>query len=529
MASVPYCTLSENSNVKLTAVGRCRIKAEGDGYSAFLAQATALCEAEQAQALADAAAVNSADSKAAKATRKKAQKAAQQAAKEWLTTPVGWNLDVSIVDVEVVVPAADIISTHGHVATALLDAGAERIVVEAKTGDWMHNSLSSSIRTDETGSKKTESDEGGDVEDWVEALAAMHLPLSRVMVHFAKQLPTEASVWAQLGTFCDAISLDYAVVGSSTNKQSSDNSSEDGTTFTSNVSLTSPPWSVHALLDTVQTKVPSHLAVHCQIPADVPSADVARVCVVRSPESANHGKFVVRALLTDPTPAQLGMAYAACCRTDRPDGLFATVVCTRQGEALGLVYSSAESIVASLEAGRGVYYSRSRNGLWRKGDTSGHYQSLHRIDVDCDSDALRFLVTQHGAPRPAFCHLNTLSCWGGLRGLRHLQDTIADRIQNAPEGSYTKKLLDDPNLLRNKLVEEAQELAEAESPTHVAEELADVLYFSLTRAVQAGVSLDDAVCELDRRTRKVTRRPGLAKDFRIAAGEAILEQTKGQE
>ena len=90
-------------------------------------------------------------------------------------------------------------------------------------------------------------------------------------------------------------------------------------------------------------------------------------------------------------------------------------------------------------------------------------------------------------------------------------------------------MFDDTELLRNKLVEEAQELAEADTPQHVAEELADVLYFAMTRAAKAGVGLDRAVAELDRRTRKVTRRKGDSKAFRIAAGKAILDGTKKEE
>lgn len=458
MASVPYCFLSSPSTTaSLSAVGRCRIAANSDdgGYAQVLTHARELVQALQEP-----------DESKRKQAKKKATKAAQAAAIHFLHTESA--LDVSIVDVEIVVPAADLIATQGHVATALLDGGGERIVVTA-------------VNPDEN-------------EDWLEALAAMHLPLNRVTVHFANKVP-DPSVLAQAATFCDAVSLDY----------------------------TSQESSVEDLLKTVGS-LPLSLSINCQVPATMDPVNVAQICKARSPEA---GKLV-RALLTDPTAEQLGMAYAECCRTDRPDGLYTTVVCTRQGEALGLVYSSKESIAAALAAGRGVYYSRSRHGLWRKGDTSGHYQVLHRIDVDCDADALRFLVTQQGRPHPAFCHLHSLTCWGGhsLRGLRHLQDTIADRIQTAPEGSYTKKLLDNPDLLRNKLVEEAQELAEAESEQHVAEELADVLYFALTRSVQAGVSLDDAVCELDKRTRKVTRRPGLAKDFRIAAGQAILDQKK---
>jgi phosphoribosyl-ATP pyrophosphohydrolase len=181
-------------------------------------------------------------------------------------------------------------------------------------------------------------------------------------------------------------------------------------------------------------------------------------------------------------------------------------------------------MVASLECGRGVYYSRSRQGLWRKGDTSGHYQTLHRLDVDCDGDALRFTVTQRGDDVAAFCHLNTLTCWGEPCGLRQLEGTLKERLKSAPEGSYTKRLFDDEILLRDKLVEEAQELSEADTKEHVAEELADVLYFAMTKAVKAGVSIDDAVAELDRRTRKVTRRQGDSKAFRIAAGNAILNK-----
>jgi phosphoribosyl-ATP pyrophosphohydrolase/phosphoribosyl-AMP cyclohydrolase/histidinol dehydrogenase len=406
-----------------------------------------------------------------KAAKKTATKAAQAAAITLLQGTCA--LDVSIVQVELVVPVADILESDGHVATTLLDGGGERIVVQAAAGDAADTA-------------------------WLEALAVMHLPLNRVCVHFGGDTLPSPAVLAQAATLVDTISIDF--------RQTDATSGDD-------------------IVKIVQ-ELPTNLAVVCQVDPTLPAEAVALLCRHRKPES----KALVRVLLTDPTATQLGLAYAACCRTDRPDGLFTTVVCSRQGQALGLVYSSAESIVAALDNGRGVYYSRSRNGLWRKGDTSGHYQVLHRIDVDCDADALRFVVTQKGEPHPAFCHLHSLSCWGAssLRGLSHLQETIRNRIAHAPEGSYTKKLLESPDLLRNKLVEEAQELAEAVEPRHVAEELADVLYFSLTRAGQAGVDLDDAVAELDRRTRKVTRRPGLAKDFRIAAGQAILDKTNNE-
>ena len=162
----------------------------------------------------------------------------------------------------------------------------------------------------------------------------------------------------------------------------------------------------------------------------------------------------------------LGPCVAACLRTDRSDGLFPTLVLEADGAALGIVYSSTASISAALACGRGVYWSRSRQSLWRKGDTSGAWQTLRRIRLDCDCDALCFTVTQHGEP-PAFCHKTTLSCFGAPDGLQALQLVLASRKQSAPPGSYTKRLSDDPEFLRNKLVEEAQELAEAVEPDHV--------------------------------------------------------------
>ena len=120
--------------------------------------------------------------------------------------------------------------------------------------------------------------------------------------------------------------------------------------------------------------------------------------------------------------------------------------------------------------------------------------------------------------------MNTFTCWGEPKGLRHLEGTLAQRLHDAPPGSYTKRLFDDDQLLRDKLVEEAQELSEADSKQHVAEELADVIYFAMVRAAKAGVSIDDAVSELDKRARKVTRRKGDSKEEYIKAGDAILNK-----
>lgn len=207
----------------------------------------------------------------------------------------------------------------------------------------------------------------------------------------------------------------------------------------------------------------------------------------------------------------LADAFAAPLRSDRPDGLWPTLVCDEQERALGLVYSSAESLALALEEGRGIYQSRTR-GLWRKGESSGAVQELVRAELDCDRDCLRFIVRQRGA---GFCHLERANCFGEARGLEALQRTLRARRQDAPEGSYTQRLFQDERLLRSKLVEEAGELADAASAEDIAAEAADLLYFASVRLAQSEVAWSAVERELDRRALRVTRRGGEAKEVLV--------------
>ena len=200
-------------------------------------------------------------------------------------------------------------------------------------------------------------------------------------------------------------------------------------------------------------------------------------------------------------------AIAAMLRSEREDGLWPTVVCDDLGQALGLAWSSLESLREAIRSGRGVYQSRSR-GRWVKGATSGDHQSLLRVALDCDRDALRFTVRQHGK---GFCHLGTWDCFGDSHGLARLERRILARMHGAPPGSYTRRLLEDSTLLRAKLVEEAGELAGAATPDEVREEAADLIYFALTRLCRSGVSLASVSEALDRRSLAVSRRGGEAK------------------
>lgn len=195
-------------------------------------------------------------------------------------------------------------------------------------------------------------------------------------------------------------------------------------------------------------------------------------------------------------------AIAATMRSDRADGLWPTVVTNGRGQTLGLAYSNTESLNVSVETGDVHYWSRSR-GLWHKGATSGSTQRLLAVDSDCDDDTLRFTVSQDGR---GFCHLDQTTCFGDLDGLAELERVLVDRMHDAPEGSYTRRLLDDPSLLAEKLTEETAELIEATDRGDVIHEAADVLFFVLTRLAAEGVSLHEVEAELDRRSLKVTRR-----------------------
>ena len=207
--------------------------------------------------------------------------------------------------------------------------------------------------------------------------------------------------------------------------------------------------------------------------------------------------------------------------------LWPTVVCDEEGRALGLVWSTRESLEAAVAERRGIYWSRSRDSLWIKGETSGSTQELVRVELDCDRDALRFVVRQAGS---GFCHTGTPGCWPTPFTLSTLSDVITQRGREAPEGSGTAKLMQDPALLASKLREETEELIQAlgnvdggdartedstepagEQANEVIHEAADLLYFTLVAAASRGAGVDALRRELAQRNLRVRRRPMAAK------------------
>ena len=215
---------------------------------------------------------------------------------------------------------------------------------------------------------------------------------------------------------------------------------------------------------------------------------------------------VVEADWLSENPETIVDYYCAILQSDRPDGLWSTIICDPLGIALGLAYSNRESLLHALRSRQGTYWSRSRDGLWIKGLTSGATQQLLGIRFDCDCDCLRFTVTQDA---PGFCHRNTHTCFGAERSIATVIQRLTERIHSPDAKSFTKKLAGDAELLQKKLLEEAQELAEAaqlDDRYEVAWEAADVMYFSLVAMLNNGVGLEEVYAELARRMNRIVRR-----------------------
>jgi phosphoribosyl-AMP cyclohydrolase / phosphoribosyl-ATP pyrophosphohydrolase len=178
------------------------------------------------------------------------------------------------------------------------------------------------------------------------------------------------------------------------------------------------------------------------------------------------------------------------------------------GEVLTLAYMNAEALRLTRTTGELHLYSRSRAELWHKGATSGNVQSVRALRLDCDGDTLLALVVPAG---PA-CHTGERSCFhqGTLEPaaphetLPGLERTLAQRASERPAGSYTVQLLENPPLIGEKVMEEAEEVARAareETDLRVDEEAADLLYHLLVLLHSRGRVLADAERVLDERRR----------------------------
>jgi phosphoribosyl-ATP pyrophosphohydrolase/phosphoribosyl-AMP cyclohydrolase len=206
--------------------------------------------------------------------------------------------------------------------------------------------------------------------------------------------------------------------------------------------------------------------------------------------------------------APLDLADVASLDFDKAGGLLPAIVQhAESGAVLMLGYMSREALRETLTRRRVVFFSRSRQRLWEKGETSGHTLALAAVRTDCDRDSL--LVTAF--PAGPVCHLGTATCFGEeppaaagrLAFLGALEGVIAQRMADRPEGSYTARLhAQGPKRIAQKVGEEGLEVAlaaVAETDEKLIAESADLLYHLLLLLKSRGLHLEQMVAELESR------------------------------
>ena len=191
------------------------------------------------------------------------------------------------------------------------------------------------------------------------------------------------------------------------------------------------------------------------------------------------------------------------------DGLIPVIVqhC-KTGEVLMMAYMNEEAYETTLKTGKMTYFSRSREALWVKGETSGHFQYVKSLTIDCDKDTILAKVEQIGAA----CHTGNPTCFfqslvgkdydetNPLQVFESVYETILDRKNHPKEGSYTNYLFDKGiDKILKKVGEEATELviaAKNPNPEEIKYELSDFLYHAMVLMVERGVTWEDITKEL---------------------------------
>jgi phosphoribosyl-ATP pyrophosphohydrolase/phosphoribosyl-AMP cyclohydrolase len=184
------------------------------------------------------------------------------------------------------------------------------------------------------------------------------------------------------------------------------------------------------------------------------------------------------------------------------DGLIPAVVQdATTGQVLMLGYMNREAFDFTVDSGKVTFWSRSRETLWTKGETSGNTLVFGEALTDCDQDTLLI----RAKPRGPVCHTGSLTCFedkrhfGGIAFLSYLEELIQARVRELPEDSYTSELVrkGTPQILK-KVGEEAIEVlvSAQEEPRRTVEEIADLIYHLLVLAAVRKISLEDVVGEL---------------------------------
>lgn len=232
-------------------------------------------------------------------------------------------------------------------------------------------------------------------------------------------------------------------------------------------------------------------AVKCRV---VVAGGVSSVQEIKELEKLHCDVQLGMALYTG--KVDLKEAFVECLDFEKSP-LIPVIAQSVNGEVLMQGFANAEAVRKSFDCGRLSFWSRSRNELWTKGDTSGNVLQVVKMRADCDRDCVLATVLPTG---PA-CHTGSWTCFSSAvdekSSMGRLYNVIADRFANPKPGSYTATL--DAKRVREKVEEEAEELCEAEGKEEVIWEAADLLYFVNVLMYKEGVSWKDVYDELDRR------------------------------
>ncbi|MBO5606638.1 MAG: bifunctional phosphoribosyl-AMP cyclohydrolase/phosphoribosyl-ATP diphosphatase HisIE [Treponema sp.] len=205
---------------------------------------------------------------------------------------------------------------------------------------------------------------------------------------------------------------------------------------------------------------------------------------------------------------QLGMAlytgkvslkdsFIGCVDWEKVGGMVPVIAQSTAGEVLMMGYADKDALAKSFETKKLTFFSRTRSTLWTKGETSGHFLDVKKMRLDCDRDTVLATVEPNGGT----CHTGSWTCFGAdpdaKSNMERLYQTISERFANPRPGSYTATLND--KRVREKVMEEAEELTEAEGKDEVIWEAADLFYFVSVLMYKEGVTWQDVYDELDKR------------------------------
>lgn len=196
----------------------------------------------------------------------------------------------------------------------------------------------------------------------------------------------------------------------------------------------------------------------------------------------------------------LAQSFIECLDWKKCGELVPVIAQSEHGQVLMLGYSNRAALEKTFETKKLTFFSRTRQTLWAKGETSGHFLEVKKLRADCDRDTILATVVPHGP----VCHTGSFTCFSSeadeLSSLERLYETIRERFANPVSGSYTATL--DAKRVREKVAEESAELCEAQGFDEVVWEAADLIYFVSVLLQKENVSWGDILAELDRRHKK---------------------------